>query len=121
VVARRNVEVGQLVGPERPLLAIVPLEDVWVVANFKEDQLRDMKPGAKATIEVDAFGEKLPAFVESVAPGTGSRFALLPPDNASGNFVKVVQRVPVLLRFESKPKVALRPGMSAVVKVTVRE
>lgn len=122
VVARRNVEVGQLVDPSRALLAIVPLDDVWVVANFKEDQLRDMKPGAKAVIEVDAFsGEKLAAHVESLAGGTGSRFALLPPDNASGNFVKVVQRLPVLLRFDAQPAVSLRPGMSAVVRVTVKE
>ena len=122
VVARRSVEVGQLVDPSRPLLAIVPLDDVWVVANFKEDQLRDMKPGAKAVIEVDAFsGERLAAHVESLAGGTGSRFALLPPDNASGNFVKVVQRLPVLLRFDTMPSAPLRPGMSAVVRVTVKD
>ena len=122
VVARRNVEVGQLVDPARPLLAIVPLDDVWVVANFKEDQLREMNPGDKAVIEVDAFaGEKLSAHVDSLAGGTGSRFALLPPDNASGNFVKVVQRLPVLLRFDAPPPFALRPGMSAVVRVTVKE
>ncbi len=122
VVARRSVEVGQLVDPARALLAIVPLDDVWVIANFKEDQLRDMKPGAKATIEVDAFsGQKLAAHVESLAGGTGSRFALLPPDNASGNFVKVVQRLPVLLRLDAQPSVQLRPGMSAVVRVTVKE
>ncbi len=122
VVARRSAEVGQLVDPSRPLMAIVPLDDVWVVANFKEDQLRDMKPGAKATIEVDAFsGEKLSAHVESLAGGTGSRFALLPPDNASGNFVKVVQRLPVLLRFDAAPPFILRPGMSAVVRVTVKD
>jgi membrane fusion protein, multidrug efflux system len=122
VVARRSVEQGQLVDPARALLAIVPLDDVWVIANFKEDQLRDMKPGAKATIEVDAFsGQKLAAHVESLAGGTGSRFALLPPDNASGNFVKVVQRLPVLLRLDAQPSVQLRPGMSAVVRVTVKE
>jgi membrane fusion protein (multidrug efflux system) len=123
VVARRNVEVGQLVDPSRPLLAVVPLDDVWIIANFKEDQLRDMKPGAKATIEIDAFsGDKLPAHVESLAGGTGSRFALLPPDNASGNFVKVVQRLPVLLRLDAQPStLQLRPGMSAVVRVTVKE
>jgi membrane fusion protein (multidrug efflux system) len=122
VISRRSVEVGQLVSPERPLMAIVPLHDVWVVANFKEDQLRDMKPGAKARISVDAFpGAALAAHVDSLAGGTGSRFALLPPDNASGNFVKVVQRVPVLLRFDEAPKVALRPGMSAYVVVTTAE
>jgi membrane fusion protein (multidrug efflux system) len=122
VVSRRNVEVGQLVDPSRALLAIVPLHDVWVVANFKEDQLQDMKPGAKAVIEVDAFSsKKLNARVDSIAGGTGSRFALLPPDNASGNFTKVVQRVPVLLRFDSKPDVVLRPGMSVTVVVNTKE
>jgi len=81
-----------------------------------------MKPGAKASIEVDAFsGTKLSAHVESLAGGTGSRFALLPPDNASGNFVKVVQRLPVLLRLDAQPSFTLRPGMSAVVRVTVKE
>jgi len=100
----------------------VPLDDVWVVANFKEDQLADMKPGNKALIEIDTFsGQKLAAHVESLAGGTGSRFALLPPDNASGNFTKVVQRLPVLLRFDAPPAVALRPGMSAYVRVTVKE
>jgi membrane fusion protein (multidrug efflux system) len=122
VVARRSVEVGQLVDPSRPLLAVVPLDDVWVVANFKEDQLREMKPGAKAVIEADAFpGDKLAAHVESLAGGTGSRFALLPPDNASGNFVKVVQRLPVLLRLDRQPAVQLRPGMSVAVRVTVKD
>ena len=122
VVARRSVEVGQLVDPSRPLLAIVPLDDVWVVANFKEDQLAEMNAGDKAIIEVDAFsGQKIAAHVDSLAGGTGSRFALLPPDNASGNFVKVVQRLPVLLRFDAPPPFALRPGMSAVVRVTVKE
>lgn len=122
VVSRRNVEVGQLVDPARQLLAIVPLEDVWVVANFKEDQISQMTPGAKATVEIDSFsGHTLAAHVESLAGGTGSRFALLPPDNASGNFVKVVQRLPVLLRFDSPPEVPLRPGMSAYVRVTVKE
>jgi len=122
VVSRRNVEVGQLVDPARPLLAIVPLDDVWVVANFKEDQLAEMNAGDKAIIEVDAFsGQKIAAHVDSLAGGTGSRFALLPPDNASGNFVKVVQRLPVLLRFDAPPPFALRPGMSAVVRVTVKE
>ncbi len=122
VVSRRNVEAGQLVDPSRALMAIVPLHDVWVVANFKEDQLEEMKPGAKATISIDAFpAAKLGAHVESIAGGTGSRFALLPPDNASGNFTKVVQRVPVLLRFDAAPSVVLRPGMSANVVVRTKE
>ncbi len=122
VVSRRNVEAGQLVDPSRPLMALVPLHDVWVVANFKEDQLAEIKPGAPATITIDAFpGSKLQAKVDSIAGGTGSRFALLPPDNASGNFTKVVQRVPVLLRFDAQPLVILRPGMSANVIVRTKE
>jgi membrane fusion protein (multidrug efflux system) len=118
-VARRTVEPGQTVSPERPLMAIVGLADTWVVANFKEDQLRDMREGQPAEIVVDTFGgHKLTGHIESFAPGTGSRFALLPPDNASGNFTKVVQRVPVLVRLDGTPDVVLRPGMSA--NVTVR-
>lgn len=118
VIARRNVEPGQLVSPDRPLFAIVPLEDVWVVANFKEDQLAGLKPGQRAEIEVDAFpGRPLRGTVDSLAGGTGARFSLLPPDNASGNFTKVVQRVPVLIRLEAHPGLELRPGLSALATV----
>ena len=119
VVSRRTVEPGQMVDPSRPLLSITDLDDVWVVANFKEDQLADMREGQPAVIRVDTYGRRqVAARVESFAGGTGSRFALLPPDNASGNFTKVVQRVPVLLRLAEKPQgMALRPGMSALVTV----
>ena len=118
VVSRRTVEQGQLVGPDRPMLALVPLQDVWVVANFKEDQIGEMKPGQKATVRVDTYGRHdFQGHVESLAGASGARFALLPPDNASGNFVKVVQRVPVLVRLDRSPDVPLRPGMSAVVTV----
>lgn len=121
VVSRRTVEVGQVISPERALLAIVPLEDVWVVANFKEDQLAKMRPGQAAEIEVDAFGgKKLKGHVESFSGGTGSRFALLPPDNASGNFVKVVQRVPTLVRVDDTSGLSLRPGMSVAVTVDTK-
>jgi membrane fusion protein (multidrug efflux system) len=120
-VARRTVEVGQMVAPDRPLLAVVPLDDVWVVANFKEDQVAHMHPGQPATIHVDTYGRTFVGHVDSLAAGTGSRFALLPPDNASGNFVKVVQRVPVLVRLDGDPGVALRPGMSCSVTVRVDE
>lgn len=119
-VARRTVEPGQTVSPERPLMAIVGLDDTWVVANFKEDQLRDMRAGQQAEVRVDTFGgRRFAGHIESFAPGTGSRFSLLPPDNASGNFTKVVQRVPVLVRLDATPGVVLRPGMSARVTVTV--
>ncbi|MFO0661557.1 MAG: HlyD family secretion protein [Polyangiaceae bacterium] len=120
-VARRTVEPGQLVSPDRPLLAIVPLDDTWIVANFKEDQLHKMHEGQRVDITVDTFeGEKFAGTVDSLAAGTGARFSLLPPDNASGNFTKVVQRVPVLIRLEAHPSVQLRPGMSAAVTVHVK-
>ncbi|HWP09621.1 MAG TPA: HlyD family secretion protein [Polyangiaceae bacterium] len=122
VVARRTVEVGQLASPERPLMAIVPLDDTWIVANFKEDQIAGMRAGQPATVTIDSIsGLKLPGHVDSLAGGTGSRFSLLPPDNASGNFTKVVQRVPVLIRLETHPGLELRPGLSASVTVLTKE
>jgi membrane fusion protein (multidrug efflux system) len=121
VVSRRTVEVGQMASPEKPLLALVPLDDTWVVANFKEDQIAHMQPGQLAEIEVDAFdGQKLKGHIDSLAGGTGSRFSLLPPDNASGNFTKVVQRVPVLLRIDGVSDLELRPGLSAKVTVVTK-
>ncbi len=126
VVSRRTVEQGQLVSPERPLLALVPLDDVWIVANFKEDQIGQMKPGQKARVRIDTFGRRdFAGHVDSLASGSGARFALLPPDNASGNFVKVVQRVPVLIRLDAPlgagSGVQLRPGMSADATVYVKD
>jgi len=122
VVSRRSVEEGQSVGPERPLLAIVPLDDVWVVGNFKEDQLAEMRSGQKASVRLDTYGRReFTGHVESIAGGTGARFALLPPDNATGNFVKVVQRIPVLIRLDGAAGVELRPGMSADVTVRTRD
>lgn len=121
VVSRKNVEVGSLVSPERPLMALVPLNDVWVVANFKEDQIGAMKAGQSARIKVDTFsGQVFAGHVESVAAGTGARFALLPPDNATGNFTKVVQRLPVRIHIEDSQGLTLRPGMSATVVVRVQ-
>jgi membrane fusion protein, multidrug efflux system len=121
VVSRRVVEVGQLATPERPLLALVSPDDLWVVANFKEDQIAEMKPGARAHVRIDAFGRKeLSGHVESLASASGARFALLPPDNASGNFTKVVQRVPVLIRIDDARGLVLRPGLSAVATVETR-
>lgn len=119
VVSRRTVEPGQLVDPNRPLLALTELDDSWIVANFKEDQIGELRVGQTATVTLDAFsGRKLSAHVDSFSGGTGSRFALLPPDNASGNFTKVVQRVPVLIRIDQKPQdLVLRPGLSAFVTV----
>ncbi len=121
VISRRSVEPGQLVSPERPLMAIVPLDDTWVVANFKEDQVENMHAGQTATVSIDTFGgKKLTGHVDSLAAGTGSRFSLLPPDNASGNFTKVVQRVPVLVRLDPHGDLVLRPGMSANVSVVTK-
>jgi|SRR5579859_3277300 len=121
VVSRRSVEDGQMVSPERPLLAVVPLDDVWIVANFKEDQLGAMAVGNPASVEIDTYaGKTLRGHVDSLAGGTGARFALLPPDNATGNFVKVVQRLPVLIRLDDAAGLSLRPGMSADVTVDTR-
>ena len=113
------VRVGQNVGPGQLVVAVVPAT-TYVVANFKETQVGRMKPGQKADIVLDAFkGKKLEGTVASVSPATGSRFALLPPDNASGNFVKVVQRVPVLIHWSGTPAVPLAAGLSAEVTVHV--
>jgi membrane fusion protein (multidrug efflux system) len=119
VVSRRSVEVGQTVDPARPLMAISALDDVWVVANFKEDQIAGIKDGEHVKLKIDAYpGRVFEAHVDSVQAGSGARFSLLPPDNASGNFTKVVQRIPVLIRIDDKPKdVTLRPGMSTSVTV----
>ena len=124
VVSKRGVEVGQVVQPGQPLLAIVPLHEVWVLANFKETQLARVRPGMKAEVEIDGFpGKVFNGVVDSISAGTGSRFSLLPPENATGNWVKVVQRVPVKVLLEShevgNPQ-PLRAGMSAVVTIRLR-
>lgn len=123
VVSKKSVEAGQLVQAGEPLLAIVPLEDIWVTANFKETQLKDMRPGQRATISVDAYGSHtFKAHIESIAAATGAKFSLLPPENASGNYVKVVQRVPVKIVLEKgeDPDHLLRPGMSVYPTVYLK-
>jgi membrane fusion protein (multidrug efflux system) len=123
IVSQRNVETGQVVQPGQPLLAVVPLEDVWVTANFKESQLAAMRPGQPVTIKVDAYdGRTYRGHVDSISAATGARFSLLPPENATGNFVKVVQRVPVKIVFEKDqdPNHLLRPGMSVVPTVSTK-
>ena len=123
IVSKRSVEPGQNVQPGQPLLAIVPLEEVWVTANFKETQLRNIRPGQRVVISVDAYGgRKYEGHVDSIAAATGAKFSLLPPENASGNFVKVVQRLPVKIVIEKgqDPEHLLRPGMSVVPTVMVR-
>jgi membrane fusion protein (multidrug efflux system) len=115
VVGRRNVEVGQVIQPGQPLVSVVDLGAVWVTANFKETQLKNMRQGQKAKISVDAFGgHDFQAHVDSIGAATGAKFSLLPPENATGNYVKVVQRVPVKLVLEKgqDPERLLRPGMS---------
>jgi membrane fusion protein, multidrug efflux system len=123
VVAKRSAQPGQYVSPGQQLMAVVPLDDIWVTANFKETQLRNMRPGNLAEIHVDAYGRTYTGYVESIAGGTGAVFSLLPPENATGNYVKVVQRLPVRLRLNKgqDPERQLRPGMSVVPEVNVRE
>jgi membrane fusion protein (multidrug efflux system) len=115
IISRKSVEVGQNVQVGQPLMAIIPLDEVWVTANFKETQLQHMRPGQKATLKVDAIGgREFTGHVDSMAAATGARFSLLPPENATGNFVKVVQRVPVKIVLEpgQDPDHLLRPGLS---------
>lgn len=121
VVSRKSVEVGQVVQAGQPLLAVVDLQDVWVIANLKETQLQRVRPGMRAEIAVDTFPDRTwQGVVDSISPGTGSRFSLLPPENATGNWVKVVQRVPVKVVLEphqtSNPH-TLRAGMSVAVRI----
>jgi len=122
-VTRRTVEVGQVVQPGQPLLAVVDVVNVWVIANYKETQLTEVRPGQRAAISVDTHpGLVLRARVDSIQSGTGSRFSLLPPENASGNFVKIVQRIPVKLVLEpgQNGRALLVPGMSVVPVIELR-
>ncbi len=122
LISKKSVEEGQIVQVGQPLFAIIPLNDVWVDANFKETQLRDIRPGQPVSISVDAYGRKFKGHVESIAAATGAKFSLLPPENATGNYVKVVQRVPVRILFEpgQDPDHLLRPGMSVVPTVITK-
>jgi len=119
VVTHKQVEDGQIVQQGQGLMVIVPLQDVWVTANFKETQLRKMRPGQKAYVEVDTYGKTFPGQVDSIAGATGAVVSLLPPENATGNFVKVVQRVPVKIVLDPIPadEAVLRPGMNVDVTV----
>jgi membrane fusion protein (multidrug efflux system) len=122
-ITRRTVEVGQTVQPGQLMLAVVDVGNVWVIANYKETQLTHVRPGQRASISVDTHpGLLLRARVDSIQSGTGSRFTLLPPENASGNFVKVVQRIPVKLVLEpgQNGHALLVPGMSVVPIIELR-
>ena len=117
------MEVGLIIQPGQPLMSIIPQEDIWVIANFKETQLADIHPGQSGTVSVDAYGGQVyKVRVDSIASATGAKFSLLPPENATGNYVKVVQRIPVKLLFEQGEDTEhrLRPGMSVVAKVRVK-
>ena len=119
VVTHKQVEIGQVVQQGQGLLVVVPLHDVWVTANFKETQLKKMKAGQKAEVKVDTYGKTFSGHVDSISGATGSVLSLLPPENATGNYVKVVQRIPVKIVLDPIPqeKAVLRPGMN--VEATV--
>jgi len=121
IVGRKSLEVGQRVQPGQQLLIIVPVDDIWVTANFKETQLRKMKPGQPVTVHVDSYNRDYKGHVEALGAATGSRFSLLPAENATGNYVKVVQRVPVRILLDAKENSdqMLRPGMSVEAKVSL--
>ncbi|HXO38967.1 MAG TPA: HlyD family secretion protein, partial [Candidatus Acidoferrum sp.] len=122
IIGRKTVEAGQRVQPGQQLLTIIPVDDLWITANFKETQLQKMKPGQAVTIRADASGRDYRGHVDSLGGATGSRFSLLPPENATGNYVKVVQRVPVRIVLEpgENDDHRLRPGMSVEPKVKLR-
>ena len=123
VVSRKSAEPGQVIQPGQPLMTLIPLEQVWVTANFKETQLAGVRVGQRVTIDVDAYGgREFSGKVDSIAAATGSRFSLLPPENATGNFVKVVQRVPVKIVLDAgqDAEYLLRPGMSVTPTVHTR-
>jgi membrane fusion protein, multidrug efflux system len=126
IIGKRTVEVGQNVGIGQELVEVVPLDDVWVTADFKETQLAHMRPGQPVEIKVDAYGRKWQAHVTNMGAGAGSVFSLLPPENATGNYVKVVQRVPVRLDFDRSAgsdfnaEALLKPGLSVEPEVRVR-
>lgn len=119
VVGKKSVEVGTRVNPGQELLAVVPLDDIWVTANFKETQLRRMREGQRVTLKVDAFARTYEGYIQSVAAASGAKYSLLPPENATGNYVKVVQRIPVRIRLKpgQNDDHRLRPGMSVEPKV----
>jgi membrane fusion protein (multidrug efflux system) len=122
VVTHKQVEDGQIVQQGQGLMVIVPLQDVWVTANFKETQLRKMRAGQKAYVEVDTYGKTFSGHVDSLSGATGAVVSLLPPENATGNFVKVVQRIPVKVILDPIPasEAILRPGMNVDVTVITK-
>jgi membrane fusion protein (multidrug efflux system) len=121
VISKKSVQTGQYVNAGQMLFSIVANDKLWVVANFKETQLEKIKPGQSVEIEVDAFDKQpIKGRITSFSRATGAKFSLLPPDNATGNFVKVVQRVPVKIEFTEKPALAKQLSAGMSVKVVVR-
>ncbi len=122
VIGRKTVELGHRVQPGQSLLVIVPLDDIWITANFKETQLKRLRPGQRVSIHVDTFDRDFNGTVENLPGAAGPLFSLFPPENSSGNYVKVVQRFPVRIRFDANqdPQHLLRPGMSVEPSVSVR-
>jgi membrane fusion protein, multidrug efflux system len=123
VVGNRSLRVGQYVQAGTQLMSVVPIDGTYIVANYKETQLTDVHEGQAVDIEVDMFpGKVVHGHVDSIAPASGQEFALLPPDNATGNFTKVVQRIPVKIALDAdnNPSVELRPGMSVIPTIETR-
>jgi membrane fusion protein (multidrug efflux system) len=124
-VAKRRAQVGDWVKPGAPLLVIVPLDDLWIEANFLENQIADIRPGQPAEIKIDAYGSEVlyHGLVQGINPGTGSPFALLPTDNATGNFIHIAERVPVRIGLDAKElqKNPLQPGLSTSTRIKVSE
>jgi len=122
VATHKQVEPGQIVQAGQGLMVVVPLQDVWVTANFKETQLKNMRPGQKAEVKVDTYGKTFSGHVDSIAGATGGVLSLLPPENATGNYVKVVQRIPVKIVLDPVPgnQAILRPGMNVDATVIAK-
>jgi membrane fusion protein (multidrug efflux system) len=121
VVTKKTIQLGQIIQPGQSLLTIVPVSDVWVTANFKETQLAGVQRGQRAEVRVDAYGRSFAGHVDSIAGATGAKLSLLPPENATGNFVKIVQRVPVKVAIDRVPEgFVLRPGMNVDVTIFTR-
>jgi membrane fusion protein (multidrug efflux system) len=122
IIGNKTVEVGQRIAPGDELFAITPVDDIWVTANFKETQIQNMHPGQRVKVHVDAVDLDFDGYVQNMPGATGAKYSLLPPENATGNYIKVVQRLPVRIRL--KPNQTglerLRPGMSVEPKVWLK-
>jgi membrane fusion protein (multidrug efflux system) len=123
IIGKKTAEIGENVSPGESLMALIPLADIWVTANFKETQLRHMTPGQKVSFSVDAYDRQYHGHVTGIGGASGSRFSLLPPENATGNYVKVVQRIPVRIDLDAGENQdrLLRPGMSVAPKVYINK